>query len=95
MSRRWRVARKPHRCTHCNRTIRVGESYAFKRITPWDHPDNEAFFTYRAHERCEAYWNEIGYEYEWQFRDDPEEFRRECWQYHVLKHRAERKRVVA
>lgn len=57
MSDTLRVARKPHWCTLCGEQIEQGEHYINQRITPWDHPLNDGFFTYRAHEECNRYWH--------------------------------------
>ena len=57
MSAKLRVARKPHYCTLCGELISAGEHYVYQRITPWDHPDNDGFFSYRAHEECDRFWH--------------------------------------
>lgn len=56
MGEQLRVARKQHWCTLCGQSIEVGEHYIYQRITPWDHPDNDGFFSYRAHEECNRFW---------------------------------------
>jgi len=61
-------------------------------MTPWDHPVNEDFFDYRAHLRCHRFYDEIAEHYDFEFPDDPVEFRRECWRWHVYTARAARAR---
>jgi hypothetical protein len=63
-----RKARKPHLCTLCGERIEAGEHYHYTRVTPWDHPDNEGYFDYRAHEDCDAFWSEeYGVGVDWEF----------------------------
>lgn len=50
-------ARKDHRCTLCGWAIERGCHYVYKRVTPWDHELNSGFFTYRAHQACDDFWN--------------------------------------
>lgn len=64
------TARKEHTCTLCQDVIHIGERYIKQRITPCDHPDNEGFFTYRAHEACHRVWVRVGDQYDWRFPDD-------------------------
>ena len=66
-----RTARKDHRCLLCEEIIPKGTKYGHQRITPWDHPDNECFFTYRAHTECDELWGKVGREWDWEFPDDP------------------------
>lgn len=61
------VARKDHYCSLCGEVIPAKTKYAYKRITPWDHADNETFFTYKAHELCDEVWQKIGDRYAWLF----------------------------
>lgn len=72
------VARKPHVCTLCDLTIPPGADYIYERITPWDHPDNERYFTFKAHRVCERAWRDAdelndgllptaGWEFLWDF----------------------------
>ena len=42
-------AQKDHDCTLCHTFIRKGTKYIYETIKPWDHEDNEAFGTYKAH----------------------------------------------
>ena len=53
-----RKARKDHQCTLCFKTIGAGETYIYRRITPWDHCDNDSFFDYKAHVECDNIWME-------------------------------------
>ena len=46
------TARKQHYCCCCNKLIIVGESYVKETFTPWSAPDNEGFYTYKAHVEC-------------------------------------------
>lgn len=43
-----RTAKKLHRCSFCYEPIAPGSQYAHIRLTPWDHPDNECFFTVQS-----------------------------------------------
>lgn len=56
MNGRFVVTRKPYECWFCESTIKAGERSWYERVTPWDHPDNEYYFTLRAHAECEAAW---------------------------------------
>ena len=84
MSDQLRVARKQHWCTLCGESIEAGEHYVYQRITPWDHPLNEGFFSYRAHEECNRYWRaEYAHMTEHEFPQSAEgEFREymQAWQ---------------
>jgi len=71
----YRTARVEHLCTHCNLPIPVGVKYWCERVTPWDHPENERYFSYKAHAKCRELWNEIGGDYDWEFFDDHHEWR--------------------
>ena len=61
------IARKDYRCDFCGEAIPKASEYFTQRITPWDHPDNEGFFTHRAHARCEEVWNLVGTSYDWEW----------------------------
>lgn len=50
------TARKHHRCQLCFEPIGPGTRYIYQRLTPWDHPDNEGFSTFRAHQECYRIW---------------------------------------
>ena len=76
-----RRAKKQHRCNFCNEPIAEGTQYAHCRLTPWDHPDNDGFFTWRAHPFCREMWvQHIGAECEWEWGDDPWQFKDDCEQ---------------
>jgi len=61
-------ARKHHTCSFCNLPIPAGTIYYTDRITPWDHPDNEHYFTIKAHPHCWDFWrSEYGETQEWIF----------------------------
>ena len=69
-------ARKQHECTLCHRTILAGENYIRETITPWSHPDNESFGTYKAHGLCDAEWmGGLGESLDWIFPADKYEWR--------------------
>jgi hypothetical protein len=51
-----RKANRKHICSLCHQTIKINTKYIYKRITPWDHIDNESFFDYKAHESCDTMW---------------------------------------
>lgn len=57
-------ARKEHKCDLCGQTIYVGELYINRRYTPWDCPDNEAFWGLKA---CRFCWDhsEGKWDYSW------------------------------
>jgi len=56
-------ARKDHVCSLCFGVIPEGIDYINERVTPWDHANNEFFFTYKAHVGCDYLWHsEIGHE---------------------------------
>lgn len=63
-------ARREHQCELCKLPIKKGESYYKERITPWDHPDNEGYFTFKAHDKCSDVWFAIGDDYDWRYPDD-------------------------
>lgn len=73
-----RKARKEHICTLCNFPIRMGERYEFRRITPWDHPDNDGFFSYHAHCQCDHAWNNIAPDWDYLFPVECSDFRDEA-----------------
>lgn len=61
-------ARKDHKCTLCGGRITRGSGYVYQRVTPWDHPDNECFFDYKAHTSCNQVWaNDVGPEWDYEF----------------------------
>lgn len=61
-------ARKDHVCSLCHTTIKKGEDYVYCTITIWDHPDNDTFGTYKAHNQCDAVWNDgLGKYCDWRF----------------------------
>ena len=69
-------AQKQHYCDLCYEPIIIGEQYIYRTITPWDHPDNETFGTFKAHDSCENLWsNGIGRELDWTFPTDRYEWR--------------------
>ena len=68
-------ARKEHMCTLCHRTIAKGEQYIYQTITIWDHPDNDVFGVYKAHEACDKIWLDgVGYDMDWVFPVDKYEW---------------------
>jgi len=76
-----RRARKTHRCELCERPIRKGRLHVYERITPWDHWENDHYFTYRAHLSCDRAWHAFGEDWDWYLPGDPVLFReeREAW----------------
>ena len=54
-----RKARKQHICSLCDQPIQQGEHYRHARLGPMHHPENEGFFSYRAHEECHRYWWDV------------------------------------
>lgn len=68
------TAHKDHTCNLCGKPIPKGEEYVNRRITPWDHPDNEGFATFRTHVACDAVWRKVGAKQEWLFPIDPGEW---------------------
>ena len=58
----YRVARKRHVCTLCGLPIAPLTRYFYQRITPWDHPENETYFDFKAHPRCESVWQSVAHE---------------------------------
>lgn len=70
-----RLARKGHRCDFCGEAIATGDEYFRVRLTPWDHPDNEGFFTWRAHPFCHELWMAAGPDWGWEWGDDPAAWR--------------------
>ncbi len=61
-------SRKEHICTLCHKTIPKGARYIYATITPWDHPDNDTFGTYKAHGHCDELWlSGIGKKMDWLF----------------------------
>ena len=54
-----RQARKQHICKLCDQPIGKGEHYYFACLGPVHHPENDHFFSYRAHEECHRYWWDV------------------------------------
>ena len=67
-------ARKNHICTLCHETIEAGTTYIYRTITPWCHPDNESFGSYKAHHDCHVIWGKVGDEFDWIFPIDKYEW---------------------
>lgn len=59
------VARKDHRCSFCGLTIERGTEYHCHKGTPWEHQDNDTFFTIKAHTDCWALW--VKYAQDWDY----------------------------
>ncbi len=59
------VARKQHKCDLCRREIVQGEDYFRQEVKPWDHEDNDCFFSFKAHRECEEVYSD-------QYREDHE-----------------------
>lgn len=72
-----RLARREHHCDLCDRSIPSGHRYVDERLTPWDHPDNERFTTFRAHVRCRDAWSSMWAWHEGEISTDHHEFRTE------------------
>lgn len=72
-----RTARCEHHCDLCGRSIPVGHRYVHERLTPWDHPDNEGFYAFRAHVRCRDAWSAMWGWNEGVISGDHHEFRTE------------------
>jgi len=51
-------ARKEHKCDFCHKIIWSGSDYHLHKGTPWDHPDNDSFFTLKVHKDCWDLWIE-------------------------------------
>lgn len=62
-------ARKDYHCDLCHFLIRKDTLYHYQRVTPWEHPENESFGNYRAHNYCNALWSRIGQESDWEMYD--------------------------
>lgn len=69
-----RKAIKDHECILCHQVIKKGTEYRHQRITPWDHPDNEFFFDFKAHKECEKLWHKYGDDVDWMFPCDSGEW---------------------
>jgi hypothetical protein len=69
-----RTARKNHICSFCGNIIPANSYYKFVRLTPWDHPDNEIFFSWKVHPFCLEVWNNIGPVWGYEWCDDYGEF---------------------
>lgn len=67
-------ARKEHRCDFCRKPIAAGEEYIRREITPWDHSDNETFFTHKSHVVCNDVWYKFGERYDWVYPEDGNEW---------------------
>ena len=74
MSAKWTKARKAHVCDLCFEKIEKGENYHRQDIMPWDHPDNECFFTFKAHVKCYEIWLVVGADYYWDFPPNKSEW---------------------
>lgn len=53
--------------TKGGQAVNAGERYWSERITPWDHPSNEMFSDFHAHEDCYTCWQTVGHDWDWQF----------------------------
>jgi len=71
-----RIAQKDHICSFCALPIPKGARYWYEKMTPWDHEDNDGFFTCKAHEACRELWVNVASDFEYRFPDDPFEWRR-------------------
>jgi rubredoxin len=67
-------ARRSHQCSLCGYTIPAGEEYFFDRYGPMHHPENEGFFSVRAHVGCMSMWRVIGNDFDWQFPETGGDF---------------------
>ena len=54
---KWTRASQEQRCTLCGLAIPTSEVYWRERMTPWDHQDNDGFFTLKAHKACYEFWD--------------------------------------
>ena len=74
-----RRARKDHTCTLCGRVIRRGRRYVYEKITPWDHPDNDGYFTVKIHLGCNRAWYALADDWDYEIPDPGtfREYRRE------------------
>lgn len=62
------IARKLWRCDLCGLAIPLGTEYYYRRLTPWDHPENERYSDYRAHIECNEFWSSgWGLDHDWEF----------------------------
>lgn len=52
MDGKYVTARKDHVCDLCPWAIPAGMEYWREDATPWDHPDNDGYFTIKAHRLC-------------------------------------------
>jgi hypothetical protein len=73
------IARKDHTCALCFEVIPSGTQYYSQEVTPWEHHDNERFYTFKAHMECYNLWTDCGndnidHEFTWLLPD-----RREDW----------------
>lgn len=66
------TARKAHVCQFCGGTIEPGERYGSYQGTPWSHPENDHFFTFKGHDDpCWKAWYEIADDCDGYLPDDP------------------------
>lgn len=71
-----RRARKAHECRFCGGTIEAGELYGFYQGSPWSHPDNDGFFSWKGHlTPCWKAWHEIAADCDGYLPDGPYEWR--------------------
>lgn len=69
-----RKARKEHQCSLCFGKINPGDKYNYRRLTPWDHSENDCFFDYKAHLICNDTWNGLGDYCDWELPMNREEW---------------------
>ena len=42
----------------------------YKKITPWEHIENESFDVYKAHIECDEIWKNVGADCDWLLPND-------------------------
>jgi hypothetical protein len=73
-----RTAAKAHSCQFCGGRIEPGEKYGFYQGTPWSHPDNDTYFSWKGHlEPCWKAWDYISQDVDGYLPGDPYEWRSE------------------